>query len=44
MGRGFIKAGEEFSLLVYAAPDFFKDPNMIRGENWYISWFDHDFV
>jgi hypothetical protein len=44
LGRGFIKTREEFSLLIYAASDFFKYPNVIRSENWHISWFDHDFV
>jgi hypothetical protein len=44
MGRGFIKTREKFSLLIYATPDFFQDPNIICGENWHISWFDHDFV
>lgn len=44
MKKGFIKTREEFSLLIYAASDFFNDPNMIRREDWHISWFDHDFV
>lgn len=44
MRKGFIRTREEFSLLIYSASDFFKDPNVIRGENWHISWFDHDFV
>lgn len=44
MRRGFIKTREEFSLLIYTASDFLNDPNIIRRENWHISWFDHDFV
>lgn len=44
MKMGFIKTREEFSLLIYTTSDFFNEPNMIRGENWHISWFDHDFV
>jgi hypothetical protein len=41
---GFINTREEFSLLIYAASNFFNDSNLICSENWHISWFDHDFV
>lgn len=44
MARGFIKTREEFALLVYARPDFFKDPIMASPDSWHVSWFDHDFV